>query len=82
MESLKQFAELGSEYLSVEIDKKNKEAFLTLEQKLARDVYEMKVAKPLRTILGYVFAPTKHAFEQHPNYANADDWALTKKKHS
>ncbi len=55
MEALKNLAEFGSEYLEVRVDADNKEAQMTPGQKVARDVYESKVAKPLRTVIGAVF---------------------------
>ncbi len=55
MEALKNLSELGNEYLEVKVDEENKEAWMTPGQQVARDVYELQVAKPLRTIIAAVF---------------------------
>ncbi len=55
MDALKNLAEMGSEHLEVRVDEENKEAWMTPGQKVARDVYESQVAKPLRTIIAAVF---------------------------
>ncbi len=55
MESLKKLAELGSEFLEVIIDKSNREAWMTPGQRIANDLYQSQVTKPIRTFLQVVF---------------------------
>jgi uncharacterized protein YjbI with pentapeptide repeats len=59
MEKLRSVVDEVSDVLEVKFIEESREAMMTLTQKVSRDVYEMKVAKPLRTLLEAVFSPGK-----------------------
>ena len=62
-----------SEYLDVVVDEKNKEACLTRGQKFARDLYESKVTKPVRTAIEGLFKKDELLFENDEEYKKKSD---------